>query len=171
VTARFLYREHFEFKPQFKLWLVTNHRPRVDGDDDAIWRRLRLIPFEQSFRGREDPKLDETLQAELPGILRWAVEGCIEWKRDGLGDAAAVVRATREYREDEDTLGAFLAERCELGNRCEVLAGDLRSAYEKFCEDLGEAPLAANVLGQQLRSRGITKGGAGRRMYRGVTLA
>ena len=77
VTARFLYGEHFEFRPHFKLAMITNHRPRVDGDDDAIWRRLRLIPFEQSFEGREDHDLPAKLAAELPGILRWALGGCL----------------------------------------------------------------------------------------------
>lgn len=71
VTARFLYGEHFEFRPQFKLCLVTNHRPQVSGDDDAIWRRLRLVPFEVSFQGREDLKLPTELRQELSGILAW----------------------------------------------------------------------------------------------------
>ncbi len=170
IAARFLYGEHFEFKPAFKLWLVTNHRPRVDGGDDAIWRRLRLVPFEESFQGRADTELAATLEAELPGILAWAVEGCLEWQRDGLGHAEAVDRATREYREDEDVLGAFLAERCQLESRGEVTATALREAYEKFCEELGERPLAPHVLGRELARRGIHRGGAQRRCYLGVTV-
>jgi putative DNA primase/helicase len=170
VAARFLYGEHFEFRPAFKLWLVTNHRPRVDGDDDAIWRRLRLIPFEQSFEGREDRDLAAALEVELPGILRWAIEGCVEWQRNGLGTAAAVERATREYREDEDVLGAFLAERCSLTS--EVEAARLRDAYEGFCAELGEPPLSPSALGQRLRKRGIRseRGAKGRRTYVGASL-
>lgn len=168
IAARFLYGEHFEFTPQFKLLLVTNHRPKVDGDDDAIWRRLRLVPFEQSFEGREDRDLVDKLEAELPGILAWAVAGCLEWQRDGLGTAGAVTRATAEYRQDEDVLGAFLEERCELGG--ETATTELRDAYERFCEDLGEKPLAANMLGRRLGRRGIRRqqraGGA--RVYVGV---
>lgn len=170
IAARFLYGEHFEFKPAFKLWLVTNHRPRVDGGDDAIWRRLRLVPFEESFQGRADTELAATLEAELPGILAWAVEGCLEWQRHGLGHAEAVDRATREYREDEDVLGAFLVERCQLESRGEVTATALREAYEKFCEELGERPLAPHVLGRELARRGIHRGGAQRRCYLGVTV-
>lgn len=169
VTARFLYGEHFEFKPQFKLVLVTNHRPRVAGDDEAIWRRLRLVPFEECFTGREDRDLAATLEAELPGILAWAVEGCLEWQRLGLGEAEAVTRATREYREDEDTLGAFLAERCILGEG-EVVTADLREAYEGFCGELGERPLGPRVLGKQLARRGVQRGGTGRKHYVGVRL-
>jgi putative DNA primase/helicase len=168
VAARFLYGEHFEFVPRFKLWLVTNHRPRVDGADDAIWRRLRLVPFEVSFEGREDRNLRAELDGELPGILRWAVEGCLAWQRDGLGEAAAIEQATREYREDEDVLGAFLAERCEGEGEVETTA--LREAFEQFCKELGERPPAGNVLGRQLARRGIHRAGSGRRVYRGVTL-
>ena len=172
IAARFLYGEHFEFKPEFKLVLVTNHRPKVDGDDDAIWRRLRLIPFEQSFEGREDKALGEKLEAELPGILAWAVRGCLEWRAEGLGEAAAVTRATAEYRADEDVLGGFLAERCAMAG--EVPKQELRAAYEAYCAELGEEPLRANVLGKRLAKRGVKsakRGQAGQAsVYKGVSL-
>ncbi|MEK6271386.1 MAG: phage/plasmid primase, P4 family [Actinomycetota bacterium] len=168
IAARFLYGEHFEFQPDFKLWLVTNHRPRVDGADDAIWRRLRLIPFEVSFEGREERELPATLIEELPGILSWAVEGCLDWQRNGLGAAAAVERATRAYRKDEDVLGAFLADRCALDG--EVPVPELRAAYDDYCKTEGERPLAANMLGRQLAARGIRRGGKGDSLYRGVSL-
>ena len=170
VAARFLYGEHFEFVPTFKLWVVTNHRPRVDGEDDAIWRRLRLIPFEQSFEGRKDPALRGALEAELPGILAWAVKGCLAWQREGLGNAAAVETATRGYREEEDVLGAFLAERCVHDG--EVEASELRAAYEAFCAALGERPLASRVLGRRLARKGIEvrRGAQGRRFYVGMSL-
>lgn len=169
IVARFLHAEHFEFVPEFKLWLVTNHRPRVDGGDDAIWRRLRLIPFEVNFLGREDRELKGKLEAELPGIFNWALEGCLAWQRDGLGGADAVTTATREYREDEDVLGAFLADRCELGSGSVETTG-FRAAYESYCEELGEEPLRANILGRELTERGIRRGGAQRRFYQGVGL-
>ena len=168
IAARFLYGEHFEYRPQFKLWLATNHRPRVDGDDDAIWRRIRLVPFTVTFRGREDRELDRALEAELPGILTWAVQGCLDWQKHGLGTAGAVEQATAEYRHEEDLLGAFLEERCELGDG-EVDPADIRAAYEAFCADLGEKPLAANALGKQLARRGITRVKRAN-VYRGVRL-
>jgi putative DNA primase/helicase len=167
VAARFLYGEHFEFRPEFKLMLVTNHRPKVDGDDDAIWDRIRLVPFEQNFRGREEKDLPEKLMGEMPGILRWAVEGCLAWQRDGLGEPAAVSRATSEYRQDEDLLGAFLEERCILDG--EIEPAKLRNAYADYCREIGEKPLAANVLGKHLARRGITRNKrAG--IYQGVRL-
>jgi len=172
ITARFLYGEHFEFIPQFKLMLVTNHRPKVDGDDDAIWRRLRLIPFEQSFEGREDRELGDKLEAELPGILAWAVRGCLAWQQHGLGQAAAVTRATSEYRQDEDLLGAFLEERCIMAGDTSTVA--LREAYEDYCRQIGEKPLAANVFGRRLAKRGIHRDrrtdGNRERIYRGLSL-
>jgi len=170
IAARFLYGEHFEFKPEFKLLLAANHKPRVDGDDDAIWRRLRLIPFEQNFEGREDHDLIDTLRGELAGILNWAIEGCIAWQNDGLGAAAAVTHATRAYRADEDQLGAFLADRMHPGG--EIGAVELRGAYEQWCEENGERPLAGNALGRRLVHRGINaeRRTAGRRVYVGLSL-
>jgi putative DNA primase/helicase len=169
IAARFLYGEYFEYVPRFKVVLITNYRPRVDGDDDAIWRRLRLIPFDASFVGREDKTLDQTLEAELPGILNWAIKGCLNWQTDGLGTSTAVDQATSEYRIDEDVLGAFIADKCTLNGQARPT--DLREAYDHFCHELGEKPLAATVLGKRLARRGIKKGSHdGSTVYHGITL-
>ncbi len=108
ISARFLHHEFFDFRPTFKLWLSTNHKPRIRGGDDGIWRRIRLIPFSISFQGREDRELETKLIAELPGILVWAVAGCLRWQREGLGSARAVAAATSEYRAEEDLLANFV---------------------------------------------------------------
>lgn len=172
IAARFLYGEHFEFKPQFKLILVTNHRPRVDGDDEAIWARLRLVPFDVSFEGREERDLGDKLKRELPGILRWAVEGCLEWQAHGLGEPEAVTAATAEYRADEDTVGTFLADRCALDG--EVASAALREAYVTYCEGIGEKPLSAASIGRRLAKRGIDRsrrsGGKREWIYTGLRL-
>jgi len=172
IACRFLYGEHFEYTPQFKLLLVTNHRPRVDGGDDAIWRRLRLVPFEQNFEGREDRHLAAKLERELSGILAWAVQGCLAWQRDGLGHASAITRATTSYRQDEDVLGAFLDERCLMAG--EIPTAELQDAYEQYCHDAGEKPLTARALGKRLTKRGVHReqrpDGDRTRIYRGVTL-
>ena len=171
IACRHLYGRWFEYRPQFKVVLVTNDRPRVSGDDEAVWRRLRLVPFEQSFRGREDRALAATLAAELPAILAWAVEGCQAWQREGLGHAQAVTRATDDYRTDEDVLGAFLADCCEQNG--EVAAKDLRAAYEQWCAEQGELPLAGNALGRRLARRGIqgARRTGGTRVYVGIALS
>ncbi len=169
VAARFLYGEHFEYRPQFKLWLATNHRPKVDGDDDAIWRRIRLIPFAVSFRGREDRQLEQTLAAELLGILTWAIHGCLDWQKHGLGSAQAVENATLDYREAEDVLGAFVAERCHVGPDLACDASTLRDAYEGFCRELGEKPQGASALGRALAKRGYAlERTRNSRRYRGL---
>lgn len=168
VAARFLYGEFFEFKPQFKIVLVSNHKPHVDGNDDAIWRRICLVPFEVSFEGREDRQLRATLEAELSGILAWAVRGCLYWQREGLGQADAITEASREYRRDEDALGAFLEERCALVGS--VATSELREAYERFSAEVGVKPLAANALGRELRKRGIKPVSGRTRRYLGLSL-
>ena len=157
VTARFLHKDLFEYQPTYLVMMVTNHLPRVRGSDDAIWRRMRLVPFDVSFLGREDRGLAAELQIELPGILAWAVQGCLEWQRDGLGSCDAVEHATSEYRTDEDTLGAFLSERCRPVG--EVQPADLRASYEAYCKDASERPLGASALGKRLKLRGISRAG------------
>ncbi|HEX8104405.1 MAG TPA: phage/plasmid primase, P4 family [Solirubrobacteraceae bacterium] len=171
IAARFLYGEHFEYRPAFKLLLVTNHRPRVDGDDDAIWRRLRLVPFDQSFEGREDPGLAAELEHELPGILRWAVDGCLTWQRDRLGQPPAVRDATAGYRADEDLIGAFLAERCLLDADARTPKRAIQATYTRWCEENGERALSAAELGARLARHGIRRGGKGRSSYVGIALA
>jgi putative DNA primase/helicase len=171
VTARFLYGEFFEFVPHFNIWLATNNRPRVDGADDAIWRRLRLIPFEVSFEGREERDLAAKLEAELPGILAWAVRGCLAWQREGLGLPDAVEQATSAYRRDEDLLGAFLDERCAHEPSAAVSVADLRGAYEQFCKEMGEHPPAGAVLGKRMSKRGYPSSKLdGKRSYAGLRL-
>jgi putative DNA primase/helicase len=96
------------------------------------------------------------------------VEGCLEWQRDGLGEAEAINTATAEYRRDEDVMGSFLEECCEREGRVETAT--LREAYERFCRDIGEASLSASELGKRLAKRSISRGGAGRRFYVGVRL-
>ena len=153
IAVRFLYQEIFEYTPEFKLMLVTNNRPKVEGADDAIWRRIRLIPFEVSFKGRADLGLKETLFTELPGILAWAVAGCLAWQSEGLGETAAVEDASREYRQESDVLGAFLAERCEMDGETEV--AEVRRAYNEFRDQLNEPQVEPHVLGKALAKRGI----------------
>ena len=116
ISARFLHREFFTFRPEFKLWIRGNHKPSIRGTDDGIWRRIHLIPFEvQIPEAERDPNLPEKLHAELPGILRWAVEGAIAWQRDGLRVPEKVKAATSEYRTEMDRLADFIDEKCTTG--------------------------------------------------------
>jgi putative DNA primase/helicase len=115
ITARFLHSEFFTFKPEFKIFLAANHKPVIRGTDHAIWRRIHLIPFNVQIPKKEqDRELPEKLKAELPGILNWALEGCLMWQEHGLEPPQEVQTATEEYREEMDPLGDFLAECCTL---------------------------------------------------------
>lgn len=171
IPARFLHKEWFEFVPEFKLVLYTNYKPRIDGSDGAVWDRVKLIPFNVCFADSEDKELDSKLEAELEGILAWAVEGCLEWRERGLGTCNAVEQATRDYRRENDTLGAFLRDCCELGDGLSVSKSELREACEDYFRGEGEEPLSAVVLGRSLAARGIveTKSG-GVKLYKGIRL-
>lgn len=175
ITARFLHQNSFEFLPQFKLWLAANHKPSIRGVDEAIWRRVRLVPFTvQIPEGERQPK--EVLMAlfsdELPGILAWAIEGCRLWQRDGLGLPSAVAEATREYREEMDQLTEFIAENCEIGDGFDVPAAGAFACYKAWCERSNERPMTKKAFGQALGAKytRATKGHAKTTVYNGLRL-
>jgi putative DNA primase/helicase len=156
VTARFLFGEPFNFTPEFKLWLSTNNKPVIQGTDDAIWDRLRLIPFTQRFDGdRQDPKLPEKLRSELAGVLAWMVEGCLEWQEHGLGEPESVRDATDQYRAEMDTLAAFIEDRCVVREGMVAPATPLYKQYQMWCDDAGEKPETQKMFGMRLRERGF----------------
>jgi putative DNA primase/helicase len=156
MSARFLYGEFFTFTPTLKLWLSTNHLPVISGTDEAIWRRIHLIPFHVTIPAPErDATLTERLRREADGILAWAVTGCREWSRDGLRPPSAVLAATSRYRDDMDVLGEFIAECCEALPDASVSAGALYGAYAKWCERNGERAMTKHALGRRLSERGF----------------
>ncbi len=158
VSARKLYREFFSFIPTAKFWLATNHKPPVSDDSPGFWRRVRLIPFLQQFVGLQaDKDLVEKLKAEAPGILRWALHGCLLWQRQGLGLPAVVEAASQSYREENDHIGEFLDDRCLVSpNEC-VPAAALRDSYLFSAADSQEKPLDRRVFSARLEGRGFRK--------------
>ncbi len=157
VTARFLFGEPFNFRPEFKLWLSTNNKPVIQGTDDAIWDRIRLIPFTQRFEGSAaDPKLSEKLRGELPGVFAWIVAGCLDWQEHGLGEPKSVAAATEQYRAEMDTLAAFLEDRCIVQKDLVAPATSLYKAYRFWCDSAGEKPETQKMFGMRLRERGFT---------------
>jgi putative DNA primase/helicase len=173
ITARFLYQATFEFTPTFKLWFAANHKPVIRGTDYAIWRRMRLIPFTVTIPEEErDADLTAKLRTELPGILAWAVQGCLEWRHSGLNPPASVVAATTEYRSESDVLGAFLEECTTTDAGEQVLFKDLYAAYGAWCRDGNEHSMTATMLGRRLEERGFTnvRGGHGAKYRRGLRL-
>ena len=156
IAARFLYGEYFEFKPQFKLFLAANHKPRIKGTDHAIWRRIRLIPFNVTIPDEEqDKRLPEKLLTEAPGILNWMIEGCLTWRREGLGIPEEVRTATALYRDEEDPLSDFLADCCITGKTLTATAYDLYAAYLRWAQENGERPLSQKSFGGRLTERGF----------------
>ncbi len=154
ITARFLFKNSFEFRPEFTLILYTNYKPLIDCDDDGIWRRIRLIPFTVTIPEKErDKELLTKLIAEASGILHWAVQGCLDWQREGLNEPDEVRIATEEYRNESDILGEFLNDRCVIKKAATVPAQQLYVAYVDWCKENGEHPKTQNSLGRMLTGR------------------
>lgn len=158
ICARFLFKEFFDFRPECKIWLASNHKPRIKGTDYAIWRRIRLIPFNVTIPEEErDSRLLEKLREEKEGILNWAVEGCNLWQQEGLKAPDEVKKATQKYREEMDILGGFIEECCIIGNDYSASAKNLYDCYSKWCEENGEQAISQTAFGLKLTERGLTK--------------
>lgn len=155
VTARFLFGEYFTYQPTYKVWLAMNHKPGITGTDEGIWRRIRLIPFTVSFKGREDKTLANTLEAERQGILAWAVRGALKWQSGGLTEPRAVLAATEEYRQESDLLAKFLADCTIPVAGAKVKGSDLYRAYSEWCKSNNEKELTGTAFGRQIKDRGI----------------
>lgn len=156
IVARFLFREFISFRPTFKLFLATNQLPQVNGNDPAIWRRIRTIPFTRVFRPEEqDRQLAEKLAAEQAGILAWIVRGAVSWYQDGLPTPAAVAAANATYRSEMDSVGQFIDDRCEIATGQCVTATALYGSYRNYANDNGRAPVNATVFGRALSKRGF----------------
>jgi putative DNA primase/helicase len=173
LSARFMRGEYFEFKPIAKLWLRTNHKPIIRGTDNAIWDRIRLIPFLRRIAdGEEDKQLPQKLRAELSGILAWAVSGCLSWMVNGLGLPKEVETAGEDYRAEMDVIGEFIAEQCVIADYASVTSGALFGAYVKWCKENSEEPMSRKALAGRLEERGLVpaKGAHGVRLWRGIGL-
>ncbi|MCZ2127460.1 MAG: phage/plasmid primase, P4 family [Anaerolineales bacterium] len=156
ITARRMREDFWTFEPTHKLILATNHKPNVRTTDHGTWRRQKLVPFTvQIPSDKQDRTLPAKLAAEAPGLLRWAVEGCLAWQREGLGEPAVVKAATDVWRQESDPIGAFLATECELGEGFEVEAARLFAAYERFATSNDEDPMSKQALGRRLSERGM----------------
>ena len=172
ISARFLHAEFFTFKPQFKIFLASNHKPIIRGQDVAIWERIYLIPFTAYIPPEErDKRLGEKLKKEADGILRWAVEGCLMWQRDGLNPPDIVRAATEEYRQEMDVLGEFIEDRCIIKDDARVNNADLWNAYMDWCEENKERyPLSRRDFKKELERRGLEQKRKRSRYYLGIGL-
>ena len=170
LSARFMRSEFFDFKPEFKLTLATNHKPLIRGTDHAIWRRIRLVPFAVTIPEIEqDKSLKNKLEAEWPAILAWAVRGCLAWQRDGLQPPGVVADATAGYRGEMDVIGQFLEDRCTVGTGLTTTAGELWAAFGEWCQATGEYQGTQKSFGLKLNERGFERFRyGGKTLYKGI---
>lgn len=152
VTARKLYSEEFEFKPEFKLWMATNHKPIIRGTDTGIWRRIHMIPFNvQIPEDKVDKNLTHKLKAEMTGIFKWCIDGCLMWQREGLQMPAAVLKSVREYRREMDVISAFIEDKCTLEGT--VQASTLYAAYVSWADSNNEYCMSNTKFSTEIAKR------------------
>ncbi|MDF1569901.1 MAG: phage/plasmid primase, P4 family [Spirochaetaceae bacterium] len=150
--------EYFEYQPTFKIFMATNHKPKIGGMDEAIWRRLKLIPFEMTIPPeKQDRDLKGKLQKELPGILMWMLEGCLFWMNEGLGHVTAIDDAKREYRGQMSAIEAFLDSECIRDVNGRVKIAELYDRFVTWCEGNNERVISKRAMGMRMDEMNIEK--------------
>lgn len=192
ITARFLHKEYFSFRPNFILFVATNHKPVIRDTTDSIWHRVKLVPFEVQFRDRDqggdneqtamlpdmglapivDPKMPEKLLAEREGIFAWMVAGCRAWLTEGLTEPEEIRAATAEYRVGQDILQQWIDECCVTRPSAYAPYRDLYACYVVWCDDNGERAITGRDFGQRLGERGYASrnGTGGNKIRVGIGL-
>lgn len=172
ISARHLYGEFFTFQPRFTVWVRTNHKPIIKGDDDGIWRRLVVLPFRRKFEPHEqDPHLEAKLLAERDGILRWMVEGAQKYLKQGMYLSPVMQAERKQFRKDSDMLGEFLEECTIAQSGGKVEQARLYSKWVAWCGGSGTQPGSKKTFTQRLSERGFLTGKSNeKRFYVGLTL-
>lgn len=156
VTCRFLYGDEFEYTPEFKIWVATNHKPVVRGTDVGIWRRIKLIPFEVNIpKEKVDKNLKYKLREEFPQILAWAVEGCMKWQKYGLEEPACVAEATKEYKAEMDLIAGFV-EQCiviDYDSDAQFMSSELFSIYNAWARVNNEWEMSSKRFGMEIMKK------------------
>ena len=179
IRARRMREDFWEFSATHKIWLAANEKPRVTGQDYAIWRRIKLIPFNVKFTepGEPGPDQDPNLRKNLfsderPGVLNWALEGCLSWQTDGLAAPPEVKAATAEYKQEEDVVRWFIEAECVVDQEARESPTKLFKAFEQWRKDTGGVKLSQNLFGRRLTEKGFesVRDSAGERMRLGIGL-
>ena len=158
IRARHMRQDYWEFEPTHKIWLAVNHKPVIQGTDHGIWRRIKLIPFSVTIADEDqDHELPDKLADELPGILNWAIAGCLSWQKNGLVDPSAVKAATADYRSSMDTLSEFISDRCVTGADRTVRLSAIHDALKAWSDEHDEHPITSRALAKALTERGYAK--------------
>jgi P4 family phage/plasmid primase-like protien len=171
LTVRRMREDFWSFDPTHKLLLATNHKPVIKETKDAIWRRIKLIPFTVKVpKTQENINVPELLKAEYSGILSWCLRGLADWQHNGLQCPDKVEIATKKYRDDEDTLARFLAEECIVAEGASVRFKVLYERYHRWTEGLGETPKSQKFVGEVLTEKEYEKYTNNGTCYRGIGL-
>jgi len=174
IKARRMRQDFVQFTPSHTAVLVTNHPPKVSGDDPALWARLRVIPFDVVIpKAEQDTHLGEKLELEVDAILAWAIAGWADYRERGLAEPDVVMRATEAYKADSDAVGRFLVECCIVNPLMWVSVSDLFDRWTRWAAEDGTDPSNKRALGDALDKRGhpVTRGTGGKRIRKGLGLA
>ena len=171
VTARFLYGEEFQFKSEFKMWIACNYKIVVRGTDKGIWHRMRLIPFEAEFEGKnEDKNLENKIKAEYPQILSWAIQGCLQWQKEGLEMPDEIRIATNEYRDEMDIVRSFAKDRIKMKPGNKIKASLIYTAYKQWARDGNEYMMSNQKFGLEFAKKYEKRNVGGYIYYMGIDL-
>src|SRR5665647_220111 len=174
IKARRMRQDFIEFTPSHTAALVTNHLPKVSGDDPALWARLRVVPFDVVIpKPEQDTHLGDKLSLEVDAILAWAVAGWVDYRSRGLDEPDAVLRATERYQADADAIGRFIADVCLINPHMWVGVGELFERWSAWSAEDGAEPIGKRTFGDAMDKRGFpaVKGTGGARIRRGLGLA
>jgi len=174
MRARFMRQDEFEFLPVLKLLIIGNHKPVLHNVDDAMRRRFNIVPFTRKPE-RPDHHLDEKLRAEWPGILRWMIDGCLDWQANQLVRPQTVLAATSKYFGEQDLVAHWVEEKCdaEPGNEWKsAKTGELYESWAAFAKASGEDPRTKRAFSDELKKRRFEphKGTGGIRIFKGIRL-
>ena len=159
-TARRMREDFWEYDPTDKIWLAANSKPRIRGQDEGVWRRIKLIPFDVAIpEPDQDKHLPQKLLGELPGILNWELEGCLAWQSQGLTAPEEVKAATASYRSEEDVIGRFVDQVCNVSPEAMVPATELYHEYAAWCKNNDERARSQTAFGRLLTQRGFQSHG------------
>lgn len=159
ISARLMRQDFFEYTPQFKIVISGNHKPNLRTVDEAIRRRLHLVPFSVTIpEDQRDPHLREKLRAEAPQILSLLIKGCLEWQRlGGLEPPARVREATESYLEEQDSFASWIEEKCEIGKSFRSFPAELYASWKAYADAAGELPGSMKDFGSKLAARGFVR--------------
>ena len=170
VTAKHMGQNPVNFAPSHSFLMLTNDLPKVDPDAQAVWDRLRVVPFDVSFRGREDHSLTGDLQLAADAILTWAVEGLRSYQQEGLKPPARVLESTRDYHNEQDSISRFIADECVTHADARALPAELLDAYNAWAAVNGERQLTGKAFAPKIRDKNFDRQPGGNRYWLGIGL-